>query len=404
MTRAIGKRHVQAHPHIILPGKPAPVQMPPVAAYNPPIQPSAPAVAAPPVMGVGANYEAYTARIAWTQLITSDPQNSQPIYVTKKRWRGIEIYVDNDSPTWPLISFVSVFVWAISAQGARTLVASGRYEHPFSQASGANVAPGPLRVLAKCANAERYEVTATYQCSSGPQFGPPTGGSGFCNITIVASDEVVEDDGQTGCLVRTGTSFFNNASPTPRINFPELCGITGANTAGGTPAAPAARWLHVYFSNVTNVAQVNRRSARSDLRARKPGRRRLSRLQHPSTPAAGPQRRKPGPHVPFGVRELDRPHDHERRGLPLFPVPAVRYPHVAPRSPLVFLRPRIRRGPGPWRCGMWPPLGRRTGAANGRDDDGESRVPPPSRRSPTTTRRCIVSARRPTRSRRSWRP
>lgn len=220
---------------------------PRVQPYSPPVTAVAPAAPAAEV-GRAGDFEAFTYRIPV-------PANAQvyPVYKTHRRWRALDVFVNTDIAVMLSGTIISVFVYAIAAQGARTLVASGRLGNVAGGFyGGANMQFGvaPTWVAAARTEAQQFEIETSII------WNPNSGQSALLSeldITIMATDEAVDAPPLLGMVpmgtdVSDGLAFpglTTNAgfgSGSPSIFRPELVGVQASIDA--TITAP--RWLHFY--------------------------------------------------------------------------------------------------------------------------------------------------------------
>lgn len=198
---------------------------------------AAPSAMAPPAAleaGAASSLVKATDYEAKTVVVTQD-QLAQfaeiDVYQFNKRWRGCDVYVSLDvaASGWPASGRLSVFVWAISAQGERTLVASGRFGQP-NTGDPASAVPSGRRVVAARAIAERYVVSVFYDSSGAV----PTG---RINVTCVGADEVDVASPWTGSLRFGWSTGKYDWSISPQIPRAKLIWIAGSCGAAG------GRWL-----------------------------------------------------------------------------------------------------------------------------------------------------------------
>lgn len=219
---------------------------PRVQPYSPPVTPVAPQAPAAEV-GRASDFEAFTYRIP-------QPSNAQvyPIYKTHRRWRAIDVFVNTDIAVMLAGTIISVFVYAIAAQGARTLVASGRLGNVAGGFyGGANMQFGvaPTWVAAARTEAQQFEIEASII------WNPNSGQSALLSeldITIMATDEAVDAPPLLGMIgaqsVVDGLGFpgFTTnalfATGDPSVYRPELVGVQASIDEDVT----SARWLHFY--------------------------------------------------------------------------------------------------------------------------------------------------------------
>ncbi len=173
----------------------------------------------------GEGFEAFSQSYAWP--IDTD----LTVYTTSKRWRAIDVYVNQISPQ-PALSAFSVFVYAILPGGMRTLVASGRLGH-FSGAPTATPLL-PLWIASARAVASRYEVVLRYSSASG---GGVNGEQ--IGITVIAADEAVEAPPFLGAIPLS--VVHTTALSTTDLSLPELLAVSGSK--GEAVASP--RFIHV---------------------------------------------------------------------------------------------------------------------------------------------------------------
>lgn len=207
-----------------------------VQPYDPPFAPAVPPDPAPS-LGQATDFEVGTVSGA---AVTSGQTS---IITTQRRWRAIDVYVTALGPLSNKSGILSIFVWAVSTSGARTLAASGRWStYPNGGASSGIEPNTQLWVAAGRAVCERWEVSAVWT-----QFAvvgtPPTN----LQVTAVASDEAVEPPPRLGTLQNVPTagyvvaSSFNEATIGLTVSpQKELVAVSAMN------GAAAARYLHMF--------------------------------------------------------------------------------------------------------------------------------------------------------------
>lgn len=216
-----------------------------VRPYDPPASPPLPPMP-PPEQGVAETYEASTVPVAFKATRGNAARVSQElvVYKTRRRWRACDVYVDASQLPLKTGALIRVIVYAVSAAGARTIVASGGVEQ-----DGGNGAVQffPAWVAAARAQAEFFEVTATYVDFADA---PGTVLEGTFNVTVVASDIADPPPAHVGVMTsRTewfsaapfivpamelvGFSAINNAAAA--IRFVQL--VEGSGAVGGKNAA-----------------------------------------------------------------------------------------------------------------------------------------------------------------------
>lgn len=188
----------------------------------------------PAVLGEAEKHEAFSLEWDFSDFFSSS------VYITRKRWRAIDVYIDPSRLTYASSNgeAFSVLVYAVGQNG-RTLVGSGRFGR-FPLATNLAIVQ-PAWVCGARGSAERYEVVLEHT-----QAGPATAGT--LGVTILATDEMVEVPEWVGRVplsvsggVEQGTAR-SGAGAGP-MQLLELVGVHGVNNAGGTPAAPVARYL-----------------------------------------------------------------------------------------------------------------------------------------------------------------
>lgn len=242
----------------------------PIAAYEGPTSPLPPPVTAPSV-GYGEDSE------VWSQTFQAPfPENLQfglggagAVYTTKRAWRACDVYVSipTDASEGDPLGFrcLSVFVQAVAQAGQPALIASGRYMQCAPVPGGDELLPAQWVVAARAVT-QRFQVTCgLFTFASQASIGDPPP----ITITVVASNQAVTPPSHIG-VIRTGTGRIQNdptlwtaagqaidlnvpgISAGPPIEaalgvpLPEIVQIQCVNGAGGTPDAPAARYL-MYF-------------------------------------------------------------------------------------------------------------------------------------------------------------
>jgi hypothetical protein len=235
----------------------------PIQPYDPPIVPL-PAPPPVPLAGFGDGSELWTQQYPFPYPPNQKYGGGQIVYTTHKRFEACDVYVDLpnlNTQTDPLQgAIISIYVFAISQAGQRTIVASGRLRdnavHSKAVAQGAVVPP--TWVASARSVAQRYQVMVGVYVPAGviASTMPPI------NVTVVASDQANDSPPLIGAM-RTGsgglTAEIDRMVPAVDLNVysnpaifvvpqPELIGLLAVNGAGGTFAAPVARFLQ-YFEN-----------------------------------------------------------------------------------------------------------------------------------------------------------
>lgn len=231
---------------------------PRVQPYSPPVTPVAPPAPAAEV-GRAADFEAFTYRIP-------QPANTTvyPVYKTHRRWRALDVYVNTDIAVMLSGTVISVFVYAIAAQGARTLVASGRLgnvQGGFYNGANMQFGVAPTWVAAARSQAQQFEIEASIT------WNPNSGQSALLSeldITVMASDEANDPPPLLGMVplstdVASGLSFpglttnGGFGSGIPSMFRPELVGVQASIDDGDT----GPRWLHFYDMPVLAALPAN---------------------------------------------------------------------------------------------------------------------------------------------------
>jgi hypothetical protein len=205
-----------------------------------------------PILGVSDTYEAATTQLQW-------PLNVEAtVYTARQRWRACDVYVELPNQGDPFLAdggqraYLSIFVYARSVQGARTLVASGRMGPYGDQSLPTFPLVAQRWVAAARADAERYEVTAQFTCNNALTlahlFDAPI------RVTTVLTDEMTQAPPLVGvapALGQVGTAIRMVAAGTrPPVPQPELVGVQCVIDTG---AGPAARFLHLHDSAALNL-------------------------------------------------------------------------------------------------------------------------------------------------------
>lgn len=192
----------------------------------------------PTVLGIASDYEAQTVSVDWPRT------KEASVYLTSRRWRACDVFVE--LPSSLTQSFVlSLFVYAV-AQGARTLVASGRLSFNPSLPNAST----ELRhwLVAARTVAERYEVTARVsQSSIAPNL------TGKLTVTIAAADEMTEPQPGVGTFTKVGSPngvkfAAVQLSAPPKL---EVVAVQGVNDVA------AARYLMLLDDTSTSFAGLN---------------------------------------------------------------------------------------------------------------------------------------------------
>jgi hypothetical protein len=198
----------------------------PIVPYEPPLAPAPPPLEEA-VLGVAGSIESQTVDFEYggaTGVETS-------LYVTKRRWRACDVFVDVPPNQMPASGCLTILVYAIW-QGSRTLVASGRYGD--FDVSGILKVTAPRWVVAARASAERFEIAAFFSTSVAATDGV------VAKITVVATDEAVEPPSLLG-LWPLGQG--NNTSLGALVPDVQIVGYTATINVAG------ARWLHLRWAD-----------------------------------------------------------------------------------------------------------------------------------------------------------
>lgn len=220
--------------------------MPEGMAYEPNLPPFV-AAQVPPREGVAETYEASSVLVDVSQIANRE----RLVYKTHNRWRACDVYLDiapdvagptgGPPPLGEFFFLFSVFVWAVSQAGSKTLVASGRMPYDLRlNALGEQIYPTRVRwIAAGRAVAERYEVTIHMRCliTDAP--------TGKVTVTVIAADEMTEPEDRLGSFVifsaagvpiQLTTALGTTIAP----KLLEVVGVRAVNTAA------AARYLMLF--------------------------------------------------------------------------------------------------------------------------------------------------------------
>lgn len=208
----------------------------PVRPYDPPVPPPAAGAADPFVLGAANSYEAQSINnLPWSAVRSTEID----IYQTHRRWRALDVYVNYDA-TITSAFILSVFIWSVTQSGQRALVASGRMGPGRSAASAwiaAARSVGEKYIVSAVANFPSAAATPTTQLQ----------------FTIAASDEMTEPRDTQAIGVASYVGDFVRFNAPAGLTAPrrlEVVGVRGINTA----AAPAARYLQLYDTNLNTTA------------------------------------------------------------------------------------------------------------------------------------------------------
>lgn len=224
-----------------LPGVPVGVRLPSLGVgrpYDPPDLPLAPPAPPAAPLGVASDYEAITKAVSFQTGNNPGVQTTSPeiiVYQTTRRWRACDVYLDPSGLTERTGAVLSVFVYAVSSSGAKTLVASGRLSSVSGVISGYR---GPQWVCAARGLAEKFEVSFRYLDGGAANF------AGEVTMTVVAADEASDPPAWVGVVPMRGgvqlTGVALRGAGGLFVDKPELVGIQAANTAA------AARYLQLH--------------------------------------------------------------------------------------------------------------------------------------------------------------
>lgn len=156
------------------------VRLPGAAAFVPPPAPPLPPSPPPPPPGVSGGPCEYF----FQQVDTPRGQQELSLYVTKKPWRGIDVYLAATNAV-PLSSVFTIRIYAI-VDGMRAMVSTGRYNFVASTA-GANVQIPPTLVAAARSGGVKFEVTVSWNAQVGVNNTQPV------QWAIYASDQLTVD-------------------------------------------------------------------------------------------------------------------------------------------------------------------------------------------------------------------
>lgn len=200
MPRVFGKQRFE----VPTAPKPAPsVQLPPASLVY--VPPEAPPPAPPEVINQneGADYEAVTSRVTVSTVkgVTMARSQEIPVYRTRKRRRGVDVYVDASQLAVRSGATVRILVYGISANGGRALVSTGNLEISTNGAGGVLTAtswPQASRLVCSSrAICEAFEITLVYFDTAGA---PGARLQQVIPVTVVASDEATDPDPSIGLM------------------------------------------------------------------------------------------------------------------------------------------------------------------------------------------------------------
>lgn len=196
----------------------------PSAGTGSPLAPSSPLAA--PSSSSGSGEEFSTTLPSW-------PIGETSIYVTRSRWRAVDVYLLQRNA----MDFNGVFtvrVYAHVPGGIRALIATGRFGRQRQLVVPTYVPlRNPLWVAAARAQASHFEVTLEWQAGG-------AGADGDITVSLVASNEANEPPEWVGEIhaLPSVSSFVTSA----QIPDPELVSVQVVPSAG----LAAMRWLHVH--------------------------------------------------------------------------------------------------------------------------------------------------------------
>lgn len=192
--------------------------------YDPPPVVPAPAPQAPTVAGDALDCEVFSQTYPFGTA-------ARLIFSTKRRWRGVDVYVSSDRTDSPVL--VTVRVYAVVGD-VRSLVSTGRYAarpsgNPY--VSGRYTAPPSKWTAAARCGAVRFEVTVGFH------FTGATADPGNFTVACIAADDLIEPPADLGHInVHASPAFEAGPGGFGGSDFQdvELLSIWGSNPGPGT--------------------------------------------------------------------------------------------------------------------------------------------------------------------------
>jgi hypothetical protein len=154
--------------------------LPLVDAYVPPIRPAIGQMAPLPATGITDEIEVRTVQAIWPILPDLSVTDAEvQIYTTQRHWKALDVYFD-DANVLPASGVFTFRVYAISAQGVPTIVATGRLGNGLYLGTSPLVVP--MWVAAARAEADRFIVTMQLSGFAETSIGQVS------TVTVVASN------------------------------------------------------------------------------------------------------------------------------------------------------------------------------------------------------------------------
>lgn len=221
--------------------------LPLVSVFDPPIQAPAAPTPALPSAGLGENYEAKTITFPWPGVGLLS-QGEQDVYSTKGQWSACDVYIQDANVLTPSM-IISIRVYAIGAQGARTLVASGRYgSFSLGMAGAAQATKVPIWIAGARSQSGNFQVTFQIESSIAVPAFPAAAGQTSA-ISVVASNRSDTVPDGVGAIPFAPT--VNGVSGLTAQD-PELLWVSGALVE--TVATPRYLHLHALLTNPAGLS------------------------------------------------------------------------------------------------------------------------------------------------------
>ncbi len=225
---------------------PALAGLPRVPVYDPPLGVAASAQPSLPASGVTSGIEARTVRVVWPTTATGavNPGEEIIVYSFTRQWRAVDVYIQ-DTNAFSLGLVLSIRIYAISAESAPILVASGRVGNVIAAASTLRI---PAWVAAARSVSDRFMVTMTLGVIPVAGSGVPAAAAQFSDITCVGSNEANDVPPLLGTIPFTGagaeTGIIETGAAGVPMGVPDPELVMVQAIVG--PAVAAPRYLHVH--------------------------------------------------------------------------------------------------------------------------------------------------------------
>lgn len=204
--------------------------------YDPPVQPAVLAPAAIPSSGVAEDVEVRTFDVLWpNDGAILAPNTEVVVYATTRQWPALDVYIQS-ADVMTTGQVMTVRVYALSVEGERTLISSGRVGH-LDAIQALRV---PVWICAARAQATRFLVTFALGAGN-PQILPALAGQSS-SITIVGTNEANDAPELLGAIPFASVALASSALTS--VGIEDACLLMAQATLGAAVAAP--RYLHVH--------------------------------------------------------------------------------------------------------------------------------------------------------------